>query len=329
MRQLLLCIIFLFAGQVFCQENTDPIESEGTSRTYPFTSAHGLKVKIKPLETLDVRTISEYVQARRSLTDKNLAQNETQIKKNYVYSIRAVDVEEDTYAFVPKAFKRSEKVSIKLADPELVLKYNQDMELEEQYRYAKKKSINLINFQFNSRLYGTELGRQSSYTFSPTIQINPLGLIDPALQGLFSAGLSLNMPGELVFLSDRDEKNTLGMHLRFCLPIRGIALGVQRDYVDYKLLPVQYPTDYLLLGIGRDGYNSPISLKLFYRISEWKVDEVFDNISNSARYSLMLSINVFSVGNGMKNYKNQLKIVSGRKGAKPLRYKRIAAKFNL
>ncbi|MEM6804256.1 MAG: hypothetical protein AAF696_22820, partial [Bacteroidota bacterium] len=318
-----------FAGQLFCQEKTDPIEPKKDPKVFPYTSDHGLKLKIKPQEKSDIREMGEFVSARRSLTDKKLAQNQSQVKKSYVYSIQASDTQEEAYAFVPKAFKRSEKASIKLADQEAVLKYNQQMELEEQYRYAKKKSINLINLQFNSRLYGTDLDRQSSYTFSPTIQINPLGLIDPALQGLFSAGLSLNMPGELVFLSDQDEKNTLGMHLRFCLPIRGISLGVQRDYVDYKLLPFQYPTDYLLLGIGRDGYSSPMSLKLFYRISEWRLDELFDNISNSARYSIMLSINVFNLGNGMKNYKNQLRIVSGRKRVKARRYEKTAARFNL
>ncbi|MEL6254617.1 MAG: hypothetical protein AAFR87_21585 [Bacteroidota bacterium] len=166
--------------------NVDPL--------YPIKTISGIYVRFDPWKILDLNHVDEHVTARQTLSKKRPAKSAEEIIRNYVYRITPPLETKDKLAFVPKPFNRQQKLHVPLGNDSAVIWFNRQMELEEQYLYAKRNRISFLNLQFSTFVFGQDLGDQNAYYYGPGLQVFPLGLLLPKLNSLFSSGISYNLP---------------------------------------------------------------------------------------------------------------------------------------
>ncbi|MEO1255370.1 MAG: hypothetical protein AAFY41_10865 [Bacteroidota bacterium] len=202
------------------------------------------------------------------------------------------------------------------------------MELEEQYLYAKRNRISFLNLQFSTFVFGQDLGDQNAYYYGPGLQVFPLGLLLPKLNSLFSSGISYNLPLTGEQTSGINSQN-VKLYARIFIPIKTLAIGLERSSLGSNLFSNRNNSTHIFIGLGRDAYTNPISFKAFYRISSWNRNSIFDGFSEPSNFQFLLSINLLNIGNGMKKYQREIKIVAKQKRSTDKKYIEASKKFGL
>lgn len=323
-----LCLLLLggLFSLVFSQSQIPP---QPIDTLYPHKTIGELYVKFDTWNVKDLYQLNKNVSARSPIWKDKIADSEDIRAKNYVYRIVAAFQSSDSAVFVPRPFHRNQTERILLEDDSSRLWYNQRMELEEQFRYAHKKTLSYLNVQINVNVFESVLENELNYSLGPSLQIQPLGLLTPKLQGLFSAGLGIDFPSQFLFNNDISTDPVYHTYFRLMVPIRTVAIGLQQSSQNSNSFNFSEFRNEFFLGFGRDGFGSPFTVKLFYRVPENDFSLFGEGLSNTSNYFIQVGLNVLQLGNGMRRYAREVKIV-GRERTVPIeKYRKKAARFGL